>query len=122
MDQEILVNSGIELVRLLDETPAQPDMAMWVHDRENDSWKLRIAPHAMEDKREFYRIVADQLRRNSDRLGGLDIASTEYVSPNSPMLSALRRLLHMPEAGKKYLGGNLVDGFYVPEGIAVLVR
>ena len=123
MDQDLLVKSGSELVRLLDGTKVMPDVAMWVRYPESDTWKLWIAPNrAVSDKREFYRIVAEQLSSHPEETAGLEVSSTEFIAADSAPANALKTLLHMPGIGAARLSGNMVNGYYVPEGIAFRVR
>jgi len=123
MDQDLLVKSGSELVKLLDETKASPDVAMWVRFPESDTWKLWISPNPIvTDKREFYRIVAEQLGDHPDETAGIEVSSTEFIAADSPAAKALKTLLHMPGLGTAKLSGNMVNGYYVPEGIAFRVR
>lgn len=123
MDQNLLVKSGSSLIRLLDDTPAKPDIAMLVRFPETDTWKLWISPSKeVTDKREFYRIVAEQIENHPDETEGLDVSSTEYVAADSAPVKALRSLLNMPQLGTAHLSGNMVNGYYVPEGVAFRVR
>ena len=123
MDQATLVKSGTGLIRLLDQTDLKPDVAMWVHYDDIDSWKLWISPNRqVSDKLEFYRIVDDQITAHPQETEGLDVSATEYVPQDSERVRALRRLMSLPDLGTKYLTGNMVDGYYVPEGIAIRVR
>jgi hypothetical protein len=123
MDQNLLVKSGSSLIRLLDETPAKPDIAMLVRFPETDTWKLWISPNkAVTDKREFYRIVAEQIETHPDETEGLDVSSTEYVAADSAPVKALKSLLSMPNLGTAHLSGNMVNGYYIPEGVAFRVR
>lgn len=123
MDQAALVKSGTQLIRLLDKTPLSPDVAMWVRYPDTDTWKLWISPNKnIKDKREFYRVVAEQITAHRDELSDIEVSSTEFVAPDSPAVTALRKFLHMPEFGTAHLSGNTVNGYYIPEGIAFRVR
>jgi hypothetical protein len=123
MDQNLLVKSGLSLIRLLDETAVNPDIAMLVRFPETDTWKLWISPSKdITDKREFYRIVAEVIEKHPKETEGLDISSTEYVKPNSAAVNALKGLISMPTLGTAHLSSNMVNGYYVPEGVAFRVR
>jgi hypothetical protein len=120
MDQEILVSSGQALVRLLDETTLKPRAAMWVHNPDNDIWRLWIVPDAnVTDKQEFYRIVSDTITKNREKVQGLDISAIEFVRDDHPAMKGMKRFLHMPGLGSAHFANNTVDGFYLPSGIVL---
>jgi hypothetical protein len=123
MDQEVLVSSGQELVRLLDDTKIKPSAAMWIHYADTDTWKLWIVPSGQEiDKREFYRSVAEVISNNRDLLHGIDVSSVELVSASHPAMKGMKNFLHMPGIGSAHLSGNTWNGFFLPEGIAIRVN
>lgn len=98
-------------------------MAMWVYSSDSDSWKLWIAPNpAVKNKLDFYRIVTEQMNAHRDDPRGLADISTLYVEPESAPVKALRKLMHIPDIGSRPLSGSMVDGYYLPEGIAVRIR
>jgi hypothetical protein len=91
---------------------------MWVHQDEAAPWKLWIVPHAsLTDKREFYRRLSDIVRRDRDKLGGVDAADTEMILASHPAIQALKNILRMPGLGAAHFSNNRFNGFYLPDGI-----
>ena len=118
MDQESLVKSGQALVRHLDETPAAPRLAMWVNFSDTGSWRLWIAPpNSFQDKREFYKIVANTISRFKAEMPDVDVSSVEYVNDNRPVVKGMRNFIHAPGITSAKLSGNTVNGVYIPDGI-----
>lgn len=118
MDQAFLVSEGQKLVELLDRTAAKPRAAMWVHYPDSDTWKLWIVPDEdVQDKREFYRIVAEAITRNANI--ELDVSATEYVKPDHPAISGMQQVLRMPGIGSAHFTGNTLNGYYLPDGIVL---
>ncbi len=123
MDQEVLVTSGQELVRLLDTTKARPAAAMWIHYSDTDTWKLWLVPEDRQiEKRDFYRTVAEAISLNRDILHGIDVSSVELVSASHPAMLGMKSFLRMPGIGSAQLSGNTWNGFFLPEGIAIRVN
>lgn len=120
MDQDALVRSGQALVRHLDETEAAPRLAMWVNFSDAGSWRLWIVPaNGLEDKREFYKIVANTISRFKPEMPDVDVSSVEYVNDNRPVIRGMREFLHAPGIVNAKLGGNTVNGVYIPDGVLI---
>lgn len=120
MDQDALVKSGQALVRHLDETAAAPRLAMWVSFSDTGNWRLWIVPaNSLDDKREFYRIVANTISRFKTEMPDLDVSSVEYVNDNRPVVSGMRKFIHAPGIISAKLSGNTVNGVYIPDGVLI---
>jgi hypothetical protein len=120
MDTAVLVTQAQELTRKLDATKAHPRAVMWVHSPDTDSWRLWIVPDsAVSDQRDFYRIAAETITRNAANLNGLDVSSVEYVSDDHPAMRGMGRFLRLPGIGSTTFTGNLFNGYYLPDGIAI---
>lgn len=118
MDQTLLVSEGQRLIELLDRTRARPRAAMWVHHPDSGAWKLWIVPdEEVQDKREFYRIVAEVIAQNPNF--GLDVSSTEFVRADHPAIRGMQKVLRMPGIGSAYFTGNTFNGYYLPEGVVL---
>ncbi|WP_265516276.1 hypothetical protein [Nitratireductor luteus] len=119
MDQTFLVTKGQRLIELLDLTLAKPQAAMWVHYPDSDVWKLWIVPDsAVQDKREFYRIVAEVIS-DQETLAGLDVSATEFIREDHPAIRGMQRVLRMPGVGDAHFTGNTFNGYYLPDGIVI---
>jgi hypothetical protein len=118
MDKDVLVTSGQELVRLLDETKLKPRAAIWVFNPDNNIWRLWIVPAInVTDKNEFYRILSETISRHREILHGFDISSTELVSDNHPAIKGLKSIFRLAGIGSIHLANNTLNGFYLPDGI-----
>lgn len=123
MDQEILVSSGQALTKLLDETDIKPKAAMWIHYADTNTWRLWIVPQDDKiDKRAFYRMIAEVITKNRDALHGIDVSSTEMIPSDHPAMKGMKGFLHMPGIGSAHMAGNTMNGFFLPEGIAIRVN
>ena len=118
MDQSVLVSSGQSLVRAMDHSGLSPRIAMWVHNSDTDTWKLwLVPPPGLDDKREFYRRVAEVISKNREQLQGIDVSDTEMVLDSHPAMRGLCRLFRSPGLGVISFYGNRFNGFYLPDGI-----
>lgn len=122
MDQNLLVRNGHVLISALDEAEIPPRAALWVHTLDTDTWRLWIVPPAsVQDKREFYRRVAEIVTRRRVELGGLDASDTEMVLDTHPAIRGLRKVLKIPGLGSTVLSGTTFNGFYLPEALILRV-
>ncbi|MDR7035259.1 hypothetical protein [Mesorhizobium sp. BE184] len=120
MDQTVLVSQGQALTARLDETKIKPRAVMWVHQPDTDTWRLWICPNKeVDDKREFYRLVAETISKHSHELSGLDVGTTEYVAAGHPAMVGMGRFLKMPGIGSAHFSGNRFNNFYLPDGIVI---
>jgi hypothetical protein len=91
---------------------------MWVNFSDTGRWRLWIVPKVgYGDKREFYRIVAATLNRYPQETEGLDVGSVEMVKDDKPLVKGMRNFIHAPGIVAARLGGNTVNGVYLPEGV-----
>lgn len=120
MDKEILVKLGQEFLSLLDRTPIAPRAAMWVSNPELDIWRLWIVPSKKHrDKQEFYRVVADLISNNRDKLQGLDIGSIELKDDKHPAIEGLGRFIRVEGISSAFFSNNRFNNFYLPDGIVL---
>ena len=118
MDQNLLVINGQALVKALDAEGLVARLAMWVHSTETDTWKLwMVAPVGIEDKREFYRRLAQTVSRHRTDVGDLDASDVEMVAETHPAVRGLGRFIRAPGLASIQFAGNRFDGYYLPEGI-----
>jgi hypothetical protein len=120
MDQEALVTSGHELVRLFDQTVIKPRAAMWVFNPDLDVWRLWIVPAANNtNKQEFYRIASDLISKNRDKMQGLDVSSVELKDEKHPAMVGMSRVIRMEGLGSGHFSNNRFNDFYLPDGIVL---
>ncbi|WP_155992219.1 hypothetical protein [Fodinicurvata fenggangensis] len=117
MDKEFLVKCGHAFVRLLDETEIRPRGALWVHNPDNDIWRLWIVGQRGLKEQEFYRIVAETITKNRTDLAGLDISSVELVDETHPAIKGLKGFMQMENLGSAHISNNTMNGFFMPDGI-----
>ncbi|WP_156330230.1 hypothetical protein [Bosea vaviloviae] len=118
MDKSLLVKSGHALVDLLEANGVRPSAAMWVRGADIDAWRLWIVPpENFQDKRDFYRRVSEIVSNNPDRFQGFDASYVEMVSSGHPAVSALRRMFRVEGQGDVSIQSNMLNGFYLPDGI-----
>lgn len=118
MDQNLLVINGQALVRALDADGLVARLVMWVHASDTDTWKLwMVAPVGMQDKREFYRRLAEVVSRHRAEVGGIDAGDVEMIPDTHPAVQGLRRFVKAPGLATIQFSGNTFDGYYLPDGI-----
>ena len=120
MDQSALVVGGQALVRAMDADNLRPRVAMWVHNTDMDTWKLwLVPPRDQQDKRDFYRRIAEIVAKNRPKFGGVDASDTEMIAATHPAMKGLGGFVKMPDLGSVYFSGNRFNGFYLPDGIVL---
>lgn len=121
MDQNRMVTNGHDLVDALDTKGMPIGAAMWVHNTDVDTWKLWIVPRRQTDKREFYRKVAETISGERSRFSELDASDTEFMLPSHPAIKALNRFSRVSGRGSIHLRNNMLDGYYMTDGIILLM-
>jgi hypothetical protein len=120
MDKNILVTAGTTLINALDQEGVNPRAAVWVYNSETDSWRLWIVPSkSATDKRQFYRLVSEAITKHKDSMQGLDASDTEFVRDTHPAIQALSRMFRVEGASSVSISNNMLNGFYVPDGIVL---
>jgi hypothetical protein len=118
MDQGTLVTSGHALVKALDDAGLPPQVAMWVHSLDTDTWKLWVVPPAsVKDKQEFYRRVAEIITKHRDEVGGLSASDIEMVLTTHPAIIGLASIMRVDGLSSIQFKGNRFNGYYLPDGI-----
>ncbi|WP_132028632.1 hypothetical protein [Aquabacter spiritensis] len=117
MDKEVLVRSGQALVRRLDDTAIKPRAVLWVHNPDNDLWRLWIVGKRGMKDQEFYRIVADVITKNREEVSGIDISSVELIDDTHPAIMGMRGFIKISGLGSAYVSNNTMNGFFMPDGI-----
>ena len=118
MDQSLLVSGGHTLIRAMDDAGLSPRLAMWVHNTDSDTWKLwMVPPEGVNDKREFYRRIAEIITQHRTDLGDLFAGDIEMVSDTHPAAQGIRKFIHAPGLTTAHFSGNMFNGFYLPDGI-----
>lgn len=118
MDQSTLVTSGQALVRALDAAGLAPQLAMWVHSPDTDTWKLWVVPPvAVKDKQEFYRKAAEIITKHRHEIGGLSTSDIEMVLATHPAIEGLSAFMRVEGLSAIHFTGNRFNGYYLPDGI-----
>jgi hypothetical protein len=122
MDTAALVKDGKELVQMLDAAGFPPRFAMWIYNVDADAWRLWIVPSQdLNDEREFYRRVATLISESRDKFSELDAGQVDLRKPEHPAVKGVRSLLRLQGLGDIRLSNNTVNGFFIPDGIALRV-
>jgi hypothetical protein len=120
MDSNLLVTNGTALLRVLDQEAVKPRAALWVQNPETGTWRLWVVPSKLfTDKREFYRVVSEAISKHQDEIQNMDASDTELVSETHPAIDALSKLFRIPGCGSLTVEGNMLNGFYLPNGIII---
>jgi hypothetical protein len=118
MDQSALVTMGHALIKQLDEVGLPPQIAMWVHSPDTDTWKLWVVPPTtMRDKQEFYRKIAKIITEHRDELGNLSAADVEMMSLTHPAMAGIGQMMRVEGSSCINFAGNRFNGFYLPGGL-----
>jgi hypothetical protein len=122
MDQSKLVENGHNLVDETSKSGIAPRGAMWVHNTDADVWRLWIVPSkSLTDKREFYRRIAELITKNPDLFKDFDAGDVEMIPDTHPAILGVSRMLRVKGRSSAYLKNNMVNGFYIPDGIVLLM-
>jgi hypothetical protein len=120
MDQGTLVTSGHALVRALDAAGLAPQLAMWVHSTDTDTWKLWIVPPTkVKDKQEFYRRVSELITAHRNEVGGLSASDIEMVQTEHPAVQGLSSFMRVEGLSNINFSGNRFNSYYLPDGIVL---
>ena len=91
-----------------------------MHNTDVDTWKFWIVPPKdLDDKREFYRKVAETIQENSSNFPTLDASDTEMVNENHSVIKDLKRLVKIPDLGHFDLTNSRIGNLYVAHLIAL---
>jgi predicted dithiol-disulfide oxidoreductase (DUF899 family) len=118
VDTSLLVESGRIFLNILDSEGVKPRAAMWVHNRDTETWRLWIVPPKdIKDKRQFYRRIAEAITKHRAKLPSLEASDTEYVLETHPAIQALSQTFQVKGTSSIYVSDNMLNGFYLPDGI-----
>jgi hypothetical protein len=117
VDKNLLVENGHRLIKALEKRGVALKAAVWVYYTDADTWRLWLVPQTACDKRAFYRQVAEAISENRETLQGIDASDTEFVSETHPAISGLRAIVRMEGLGSLQMSSNMLNGFYLPDGI-----
>ena len=120
MDQSALVTSAHALMRELDAAGLPPQIAMWVHSSDTDTWKLWIVPPgSIKDKQDFYRQVAQIIAKHRAEIGSLSASDVEMMKITHPAMMGLSQMMRVEGLSSISFSGNRFNGYYLPEGIVL---
>jgi hypothetical protein len=117
MDKNLLVENGHRLIAALEKRGVALKAAVWVYYTDTETWRLWLVPQQAQDKREFYRQVAEAISENWDTLQGMHASDTELVPEKHPAITGLRAMVRMEGLGSLQMSSNMLNGFYLPDGI-----
>ncbi|UYW33634.1 hypothetical protein [Methylorubrum extorquens] len=122
MDQNSLVEFGHAVIRSMRDDGISPRAAMWINNTDTQTWKLWIVPpKSLSDKREFYRKMSQIVSAYGDRYPGFDIADIEMIPETHPALKGMSTMFRIPAEVAFSLSGNTFNGFYIPDGILLIM-
>jgi hypothetical protein len=122
MDQSTLVENGHNLIDAMATAGIAPRGVMWVHNTDADVWRLWIVPSkGLNDKREFYRRVSEIVTANRNLFTEFDAGDVEMLSDTHPAIVGLSKMFRIKGKSSAHLRSNMVNGFYIPDGIVLLM-
>lgn len=102
----------------MDTAGISPRVAVWIHNTDTNTWKLwLVPPKGFNDKRAFYRKIADILSSKQGEVAGLEVSDTEMVPDSHPAMKGLGRFLKVTGLASVFFTGNRFNGYYLPDGI-----
>lgn len=119
MDQNLLVDSGQNLVEALERDGVRLKAAVWVHLAEDEAWRLWLVPANKVDKHTFYRKVAESIAAGGSDFHGLSASDTQLVGEDHPAIVALGAFGRVNGRSVLPLASAMLNGFYLPEGIVL---
>lgn len=122
MDQNALVEDGHRLIEQMTKAGIPPRAAMWVHNTDTDVWRLWLVPSKnLIDRREFYRRLAEIITQNRDTFKDIDAADVEMMPDKHPAIVGVSKMVKVKGLSSVTLRNNMVNGFYIPDGIVLLM-
>lgn len=124
MDQSTLVENGHNLIEAMSRNGIALRGAMWVHSTDTDVWRLWIVPpKELTDKREFYRRVSEVITKNRNLFSDFDAGDVDLISDTHPAIAGISRMFKVTgPKSSAFLKNNMVNGFYIPDGIILLMN
>jgi len=112
-----MVQAGKDLTIILDRTQLAISGSLWLYLPDKGIWRLLIASELVDSKgpRHVYRKIQSALRKSSDELGDISLNDISVVSPRTPLISALTRILRLPIGGGLRFSKNTVNGQFIED-------
>ncbi len=110
------IGDGARLVAALDAADVPIRSAFWIYSSEWGEWRLALASPIVDQRgpREMYRRVQDVLGRHPDISLRLD--QLWAVGPNHPVVTAVRKLMHLgPGVGGARLANVVFNGQFIED-------
>lgn len=114
-----MVTDGRALVDALDHGGLPVSAAVWVHDDAYDAWKLWIAPREDVEIEDFYLKVAQTISDCRGRFADLEVSDTKLVPQDHPAIRGLKEYADVTGKKSFRLTYNMLNGFYLADGIVV---
>jgi hypothetical protein len=117
MDSAFLVGTGHKIVDLFSAEHMPPRAAIWVHNPDDDVWKLWIVPPPeLTDMREFYHRAVTAISKHRE-VGDFDAADIRLVSGDHPIMKGLGPMYRVTGNNEIRVSSTMVNGYYLPDGI-----
>ena len=118
MDRDPLVDKGHTLIDLLEAEGLKIAVAIWIQNPEADAWRFWLTPEdKLDDKREFYRRIAEIIAKHRDVLPDLDASDTELISKDNPVVKSMRGLFSVKERSLVRLTNCTIDSVFIPAAL-----
>lgn len=97
--------------------------ALWLHETDDDRWNLWLVPSkTLTSQWDFYHTVVKVVAENRRRFHNFDPADVALAKEDHPAWPGLAELMKVRGEKDIELRNNLVNGFYIPEGILLDVN
>lgn len=111
------IAAGHNVVAALDAAGFPARAAFWLYDSDADVWKLWIAtPQAGDDLQKAFLKVGRILSTITDR-PVLDLSRIKLVTPDDPMVRALRSVINVKGLSGVRFKSNVVNGIYIADAL-----
>jgi len=110
------VESGKELVQLLDEVNFPFTGAAWIYFTDAQEWRLVIrTPKAAKNLQEAFLEMARAMDAKGDLRKRLDLARVKLVPPTDKMLELIGRVMRVEGKGSVWFRKNVINGIYIDD-------
>jgi hypothetical protein len=112
------IESGKELVALLDREGFPVTGAAWIFFPDVDEWRLVIrTPKAAEKLVDAYVEIAKAMERAGDLHSRLDLSRVKLVPPGDRMLAAIGQIVRADGLNTIRFSRNVIDGLYIDDAL-----
>jgi len=122
MAQAVLVKedieSGRDLIRLLDDSNFPVTAAAWIYFPDIEEWRLVIGTsRADRQLQDAYLDIAVAMDAKGDLRRRIDLARVKLVPPSDRMLQAMGRAVRAPGLNAIHFQRSVINGIYIDDAL-----